>query len=64
MFNLLLHVASRIDFDGHKLFERTTNEFLILERYFSVISDSPKILSLKSSFKSVKVEDSTSWRHL
>ena len=35
-------VAPRTDFDDHKLFEETTNEFLILERFFDIVSDSPK----------------------
>ena len=49
-------IAPRIDFNDQKLFKKTTNEFFIIKKYFSVISDSPKILSLKSSFKCVKVE--------
>ena len=53
----------KINFDDHKLFKGTTNEFLILGEYFSVVSGSPKMLSLKNFFKGAKVEDFASWRY-
>ena len=45
---IYIYVVPRIDFDNHKPFEETTNEFLILERYLDVVSGSPKMLSLKN----------------
>ena len=41
-------IALRIDFDDHKLFEKTTNEFLVFREYFSDISGSPKYWVWKS----------------
>ena len=35
-------IAPRIDFDDHKLFEETTNMFLIFGDYFYDISGSPR----------------------
>ena len=35
-------VTPKIDFDDHKSFEETTNEFLTFEKYFSDVSGSPK----------------------
>ena len=46
--NLISHaghmncVAPRIDFDNHKPFEETTNEFFMFENYFYNISGSPR----------------------
>ena len=38
----LFHVAPRIDFDDHKLFEETTNKFSMFEDYFYDVSGSPR----------------------
>ena len=49
-------IAPRIDFDDHKLFEETTNEFSILEKYFSIISGSPKCWVRKASSRVLKLK--------
>ena len=55
-------VASRIDFDEHKTFERGTNDLCLRRCFKSLFQEIQEILNWKKCLKWAKIANSLDWR--